>query len=105
MAPYKRLERLLRNAFGPSNSDVRMKRFEIRFETRMKDRILNVPMQCKEVRVSFPHTCPHYRRSAARVEDTDAAKRQKKRRHPHLAQRLMQPILRRRYHVPEKAQR
>jgi hypothetical protein len=40
---------------------------------------------------------------AARVEDTEAAKRQKKRRH--LAQSLAQQILRWRFHVAEKAER
>jgi hypothetical protein len=42
---------------------------------------------------------------SARVEDTDAAQRQKKRRHPHLAQSLAQPILRRRFHVAQKGER
>lgn len=46
---------------------------------------------------------PGHRWPAARVEDTEAAKRQKKRRH--LAQSLAQQILRWRFHVAEKAER
>ena len=82
-----------------------MKGFEISFETRTKDRILNAPMQRKEMRLPFPHIRPGYRWPAARVEDTDAAQRQKKRRRPHLAQSLVQPILRWRFHVAQKAER
>jgi hypothetical protein len=33
---------------------MRMKGFEIHFETRIKDRILNASMQRKEMRMSFP---------------------------------------------------
>jgi putative transposase len=62
-------------------------------------------MQRKEMRLPFPHIRPGYRWPAARVEDTDAAQRQKKRRRPHLAQSLAQPILRWRFHVAQKAER
>ena|SRR6266852_2996545 len=105
MAAYKRLKRLLGNAFSAPNGDMRMKGFEIRFETRTKDRILNAPMQRKEMRMPFPHTRPGHRWPAARVEDTDATQRQKKRRHPHLPQSLAQPILGWRFHVAQKAER
>src|SRR5271165_7289461 len=81
MAAQKRLERLLGNTFSAPNGDMRMKGFEIRFETRTKDRILNAPMQRKEMRMPLPHTRPGHRWPAARVEDTDAAQGQKKRRH------------------------
>ena len=84
---------------------MRMKRFEIRFETRIKDRILNAPMQRKEMRMPFPHTCPSHRWPPARVKDTDTPQRQKKRRHSHLAQSLAQQILRWRFHIAEKAER
>ena len=49
----------------------------------------------------FPHTCPSHRWPPARVKDTDAPQRQKKRRHSHLAQQ----ILRWRFHIAEKAER
>ena len=105
MAAYKRLKRLLGYAFSARNGDMRMKGFEIRFETSKKHRILNAPMQRKEMRMPFSHTRPGHRWPAARVEDTDAAQRQKKRRHPYLAQSLTQPILRRRFHVAQKGER
>jgi len=62
-----------------------MKGFEISFETRTKDRILNAPMQRKEMRMPFPHTRQGHRWPAARVEDTDAAQRQKNGGTPHLS--------------------
>src|SRR5260370_21459146 len=105
MAAYKRLKRLLGNAFSAPNGDMRMKGFEIRFETRTKDRILNAPMQRKEMRMPSPHTRPGHRWPAARVEDTDATQRQKKRRPPTLPQSLAQPLLRWRFHVAQKAER
>ena len=105
MAAQKRLKRLLGNAFRSSKGDMRTKGLEIRFETRIKDRILNAPMERKEMRMPFSHTCPGHRWAAARVEDTDAAQRQKKRRHPHLPQSLAQPILRWCFHISQKAER
>ena len=82
-----------------------MKRLEIWFQSRMKDCILNAPMQRKEMRMPFPYACPNDRWAPADVENTDAAQRQKKGRHPDLAQSFAQPILRVRFHVAEEAQR
>src|SRR6266849_4089506 len=62
-------------------------------------------IQLKAMRMPFPHTRPGHRWPAARVEDTDATQRQKKRRHPHLPQSLAQPILGWRFHVAQKAER
>jgi hypothetical protein len=84
---------------------MRMKGFEIRFETRIKGRILNAPIQRKEMRMPFPHSRPGHRWLAARVENTDAAQRQKKRRHSHFSQSLAEPILRGCFHVAQKAER
>ena len=105
VAAYKRLQDLLGNPFGTSDGDMRMKLFEIRFETRTKDRILNSPMERKEMRMPFSRTHPDHRWLAARVEDADTTQRQKKRRHSHLGQSLAQPVFCRRFHLAEKAER
>jgi hypothetical protein len=105
MASYKRLKRLPGYAFTARQGDMRMKRFEIRFETRMEDGILDTPMQRKKMWMPVSHTRPDDRRPPVRIEETDAAQRQKKRRHPHVTQGLLQPILRRRLYVADEAER
>jgi hypothetical protein len=105
VSPYERLKCLAGNAFRAPDGDMRMKGFKIRFEPRMKDRILNASMQRKEVRMSFPHTYPDDRWAAIGVEGADAAYWQEKLRHPHLAQSFAQPFLCRCSHVTEKAER
>ena len=94
MAAQKWLKSLPGNSFGAPKCHMRMKRPEIWFETNAQDRILNAAMQRKKMRMPFPHTCPDHRWSASRVEDTEAAQRQKKGGDPHLAQNLAQQILR-----------
>ena len=88
MAAQKWLKRLSGNAFGATDSDMRMKGPEIRFETDAQDRILNSAVQCKKMRMPFPDAYPDHRWPAARVKDTDAAEGQKKRRNSHFAQSL-----------------
>jgi hypothetical protein len=105
VSAHKRLKCLVGNAFRTPDGDMRMKGFKIRFEPRMKDRVLNASMQRKEMRMPFPYTRPDDRWAAAGVEGTDAAYWQKKWRHAHLAQSFAQPFLCRRSHVTEKAKR
>ncbi len=65
---------------------MRMKGFEIGFESGLKHRILNSPVQQKQMRMSFPDTCPDDRRTATNFENAYAADGQKKRPDPHLQQ-------------------
>ena len=53
----------------------------------------------------FPDADPDHRWAAARIEDSDAAQRQKKRWNPHLVQSLSQPVLCGCCYCSEKAQR
>jgi hypothetical protein len=105
MAAQKWLKRLSGNAFGASDGDMRTKGSEVRFETRLKDRILNPSVQCKKMRMTFSDAHPDHRWPAARVKDTDAAEGQKKRWNPHFAQSLTQPTLRGCFHFAEKTER
>jgi len=59
IASQKRPKRFQRNAFGTRNCDMGMKGLEIRFDTRMKNSILNTPMQGKEMWMPSPDTCPN----------------------------------------------
>jgi hypothetical protein len=80
-------------------------RLEIRFETCVKDSMLNVAVQRKKMGMPAANSHPDHRWAAMRVEDTNAPQRQKKRRDPHLLQRLTEPILGRRFDVSEEAER
>ena len=84
---------------------MRMKRFQIWFEPSMKDCVLNLPVQCEEVRMPFSHTSPDDRWLAADMENTDPVYRQKKRRYSHLLQCLAQLVLCWRIHVTEETKR
>jgi len=81
-----------------------MKGFDISFQANLKYRVLNPPMQQKEMGMSFTYTDPNHRWPLPRVEDTDTAQWQKKWRNTHLAQSLSQPICRRRFHPAQKAE-
>ena len=104
MPAEKRLKRLSGNIFGPPDSDMRMKGFEVRFEAYLENGILNPPVQRKEMRMPFPHSNPNHRYLVARLEDTDAAQRQEKRRNPYFAQCLNQPFLPCRFHFSKKTE-
>src|ERR1700675_1991024 len=99
MAAHKWLKCLIGNAVGAPDGDMRVKRFEIRFETRRKERILNSPMEPEEMRVSLADTDPDHRWTVARIESSHTAQGQKKRWYPHLTQNLAQPFVRRHFHL------
>jgi hypothetical protein len=90
IASQKRPKRFQRNTSGTRNCDMRMKGLQIRFNTRMKNSILNTPMQ--------GYLSP-------RAKDTEAAQRQKKRGHTYFAQSFPQAVLRGRANVAEKTER
>jgi len=105
MAAHKRLKGLIGNAIGAPDSDMRMKRLKIRFESRRKDRVLNVLVECEEMWVPVTDTDPNHRRTVARIEHSHSAQRKKKRWYPHSAQKLGQPIVGRCFHLSQKTQR
>src|ERR1700722_18661676 len=105
MAAQKWLKCLPGNSFGTPNCHMGMKGPEIRFETHAQDRILNVLMQRKKMRMTFTDAHPDHRWSATRVKDTHAAEGQKERRNPDFAQSLKQPVLLGGFHFAEKTQR
>jgi hypothetical protein len=105
IASQKRPKRFQRNTSGTRNCDMRMKGLQIRFNTRMKNSILNTPMQGKEMWVPSPNTCPNDGYLSPRAKDTEAAQRQKKRGHTYFAQSFPQAVLRGRANVAEKTER
>jgi hypothetical protein len=105
MAAQKRLKGLIGNAIGAPDGDMRMKRLKIRFESRRKDRVLNVSVQCEEMWVALTDTDPNHRRTVARIEHSHSAQRQKKRCYPDSAQNLAQPIASGCFHLSQKTER
>jgi hypothetical protein len=103
MPAQKRLHRLRRKIPRPPYSDMRMKRLEIRLESRVQHRILDALVQSKKVRVPFSHPGPNHGWMAPCIEHTQPAKRQKERRHFHRGKRLAQRALAGSTHLAEKA--
>jgi hypothetical protein len=105
MAAQKWLKCLPGNSPGASNCHMGMKVPEIRFETDAQDRVLNVLMKRKKMRMAFTDANPDHRWPAARIKDTDAAEGQKERCNPHFTQSLTQTVLHSCFHVAKKTQR